>query len=128
MKTKKSGTDLALVSRLDQCAQLLLDGAYGGNNSGGGPAQAGEGVTLADQIKAFTAVSSWASARTALMPEDKGKGKGELLRQRFHGRKARGGASPDSVEDDPASGSAASLNGTGERPSPIGADAIPSGP
>jgi hypothetical protein len=105
-----------LLDRLDQCAETLLDEAFNATTSGGEPADADETAEkprLADKIKAFDSVRDWMSDRQKLIPEEKGKSKGEQLRDQFHRRKASGRRGRKTPEE------AANLDDSAGEPAPI---------
>ena len=95
----------------------LLQEAFPVKDDAGGLASEDGPKPLTDKVKVFEAVQDWLAERAKLVPEDRGKGKGEQLRDRFKSRTAssrrnsKGGAqSADADDSEPPGGSA--FNGT----------------
>lgn len=98
------GASKELVADLDRAAKLLLGAAFPDSSSDTEPqSEETAKAVLADQIKAFGAVSHWAIERTKIVaPPPAEKGKGERLRAEFHstaGRKARRGNGAAEAKD-----------------------------
>lgn len=97
----------ALLKRLDDAAQTLLDDAFPVTGEGREPIPAEQQKGLVDKIKAFDAVRGWMLERSKLSPEVPRSGKGERLRKQFQGTKAssRRGRSGVPESDEPEAGS-----------------------
>lgn len=97
--------DKDLFSRMDEAAFALLNEAFGATSVEGGLAPEDESKSLPEKVKAFDAVRSWLCERVKLAPEERGKGKGEQLRAKFHSRKAssrrtaKAGSESSSIDD-----------------------------
>ena len=94
--------DRELLDLMDKAANSLLEEAFGANPKAGELEPADEQKRLADKVKAFDAVRNWMTERVKLVPEDRGQGKGEQLRARFHnGRATSSRRTPKSATEEP---------------------------
>lgn len=100
MTRKKKEEAPGLVERLDQAAEILLTSVFPVISAQGEATSSDGGCTVADKIKAFAAISNWASERTKLIVPEKGQSKGERLRKQFQHTtlERRAGGSEDEGE------------------------------